>query len=319
MLRDGELQQTRNGAAWVAPAPVMTVYERPWERVLFCPKRDANPFFHLFESVWMLGGRNDVKSVDRYVKQMKAYSDDGKTFHAAYGHRWRVHFGKDQVRAVAKALAVNPRCRRQVIAMWDARADDSSNGGLDLPCNTHTYAWIDVQDRLSLTVCCRSNDMIWGAYGANAVHFSFLQQALAEATGRRMGKLYQLSNNFHAYEAVFNKLGDISDNVDPYFVEKSTIEPGATPEHSVNLLSAESSNADGLCGLQQLFEDIGKLLDEGMIQGLRSPFLRTTVVPMIKAHDAYKAKNGHALEIVEQVACPDWRRAGREWLQRRAK
>lgn len=52
---------------------------------------------------------------------------------------------------------------------------------------------------LDLTVCCRSNDAIWGAHGANAVHFSILQEYLAARIGVGVGKLYQLSNNYHGY------------------------------------------------------------------------------------------------------------------------
>ena len=38
------------------PGPVSTIYDNPTERVLFDATRDANPFFHLIESLWILGG-----------------------------------------------------------------------------------------------------------------------------------------------------------------------------------------------------------------------------------------------------------------------
>ena len=46
--------ESRNGKVLLAPEPVTTVYERPKERVLFWPQRDANPFFHFYEGLWML-------------------------------------------------------------------------------------------------------------------------------------------------------------------------------------------------------------------------------------------------------------------------
>jgi hypothetical protein len=49
-------QGSRAGDVLVAPHPVMSVTSIPTERVLFDPARDANPFFHLFESLWMLAG-----------------------------------------------------------------------------------------------------------------------------------------------------------------------------------------------------------------------------------------------------------------------
>src|SRR6185312_8148215 len=114
-----------------------------------------------------------------------------------------------------------------VIQMWDANAD-LGRDSKDLPCNTHVYLGVsygetDRPNRLNMTVCCRSNDVIWGAYGANAVHFSFLQEYLAGRLGLDVGNLYQVSNNYHAYREMFNKtrVGDLSLwgpkwNTDPY-------------------------------------------------------------------------------------------------------
>ena len=51
----------------------------PCERVLLYPERNANPFFHLYESLWMLAGRNDVAGPARYAKNMNNYSDNGVT------------------------------------------------------------------------------------------------------------------------------------------------------------------------------------------------------------------------------------------------
>ena len=76
---------------------------------------------------------------------------------------------------------------------WDLGADKR-----DLPCNTHIYFGIQ-NGALDMTVCCRSNDMLWGAYGANAVHFSVLQELISHALHVPMGVYRQFSNNFHLY------------------------------------------------------------------------------------------------------------------------
>jgi hypothetical protein len=54
----GKEQNSRMGKVLVVDHPVCTTYERPYERVLFNSERDANPFFHFMESLWMLAGRN---------------------------------------------------------------------------------------------------------------------------------------------------------------------------------------------------------------------------------------------------------------------
>ena len=67
--------------------------------------------------------------------------------------------------------------------MWDAKQDLSHrNESKDLPCNTHVYFSIR-EGFLDMTVCNRSNDLIWGCCGANAVHMSFLQEYVATMWG----------------------------------------------------------------------------------------------------------------------------------------
>ena len=179
----GKQQETRNGTALVCSHPVTTMYMQPEERVLFWPERDANPFFHFYEGLWMLGGRNDVASLTRFVKRMSEFSDNGTTFHGAYGHRWRKHFGLDQLQMIISHFRNDPLCRRQVLQMWDPRCD-LVLPGKDIPCNLEAHFLVR-DSQLDMLVSNRSNDIIWGTYGANAVHFSMLQEFVAAAVGNQ--------------------------------------------------------------------------------------------------------------------------------------
>lgn len=73
------IQESRNGTTYEALEPVTTVYRNPCERVCLVEERDANPFFHFIESMWMLAGRKDLISLTYYVSSMKDFSDDGET------------------------------------------------------------------------------------------------------------------------------------------------------------------------------------------------------------------------------------------------
>ncbi len=238
----GLREETRVGEVLVAQTPVMTVYDSPLERVLFWKQRDANPVFHLMEGLWMLAGRNDVEWIVRFNSNMKQFSDDGVKFHGAYGHRWREYFmcelGVDQLEYVIRLLTNNPKTRRAVIQMWDAPVDlhvDEKTAPLDIPCNTHIYLQVRTDlyvNVLDMTVCCRSNDMIWGAYGANAVHFSILQEYLAAKLGLFVGKFYQFSNNYHAYVDVLEKVSTLAGEIrDPHrMIDRNPyFESGAWP------------------------------------------------------------------------------------------
>lgn len=320
----GEVQQTRNGPAWVVPEPVLTVYERPWERVLLDPQRDANPFFHLLEAVWMLAGRQDVKSLARYNTGMRPFSDDGETFHGAYGHRWRHHFGAtylphtvidgmDQIRRAVKLLRANPLDRRVVISMWDP-VTDLGQDGLDFPCNTQIYlrarpiSGEPGHHELDLTVTCRSNDAIWGAYGSNAVHFSVLQEFLSAACGFRMGRMYQLSNNLHAYDEALSRVGQ------PDW-DASTQYEGAVPLRFRPLFTtrAKQSVKDGLQELEDVWDrkaqpQVGFLTANGF----------GTLEAMQLTWDAFKKRDRKlARDLADTIPCMDWRVACREWLERR--
>lgn len=300
--RTGEWRQSRNGGVLVCPEPVTTVYSRPLERVIFWPKRDANPFFHLIEAMWMLAGRNDVDILAGYVSRMREFSDDGRTLHGAYGHRWRVHFGFDQLAVIARRLRDDPLDRRCVLGMWDTRVDLDRHGK-DLPCNTQIYFRRDGDDGdLDMTVTCRSNDAVWGAYGANAVHFSFLQEAMANWIGCGVGRYWQISNNFHVYESVLSQipLGTLNVTPDPY--EDGLVEP-----------MPMDIKMDGLT-----VQEIDRTLERPSPLTMGSKFLSGCVAPMIMAHRAYKNhRHDLALEILEQCEAPDWRMAAEEWIRRR--
>lgn len=124
---------SRNGPVLMIDEPVTVTYTHPKERVLFNAARDANPFFHLYEALWMMAGRNDVASVAYYASNMVNYSDDGKTLNGAYGYRWRhasysepEHYGKfqlDQLDMLVDHLKADPGSRRAVLQMWNVEDD----------------------------------------------------------------------------------------------------------------------------------------------------------------------------------------------------
>jgi thymidylate synthase len=195
----GEWQSSRAGEVLVAPWPVGTVNRKPMNRVSFSLLRDANPFFHLMEALWMLAGRNDATWLDQFVGDFsKRFAEEDGHMHGAYGFRWRSHFElegggdwPDQLEKAISLLTANPGDRQVVITMWDPVADLGTIAK-DRPCNTHVYLRVrqdtqvvnrtteqDKKDRsiritvsshvLDLTVCCRSNDAVWGCLSGDTL------------------------------------------------------------------------------------------------------------------------------------------------------
>ncbi|WVW77429.1 thymidylate synthase [Stenotrophomonas phage vB_SmaS_Bhz59] len=318
LLLEGVERDSRNGPVLMFDEPVTTVYEKPAERVLFWAERDANPFFHLVESVWMLAGRNDVETVAHFVARMRSFSDDGKTFHGAYGFRWREHFGFDQLPRIIDALKKDGTDRRQVLSMWDARAD-LGRQGKDLPCNLQAIFQITARGDLDMTVTNRSNDIIWGAYGANAVHFSYLHEFVARAVGVPQGCYRQVSANFHAYRNVLEQVHGLADFADnPMVPDKFRGQHDPYHRGEVEPFPLMSIPHD------KWLEELDMFLECGPVMGITDPFFRRVLAPVVAAHAAFKTGKGDErftvpLEVLKDCAASDWRRACEEWINRRWK
>lgn len=307
------------GKALSFPEPVTTVYHRPWERVLFWPSRDANPFFHLLESVWMLAGRNDVAFPAAIVSNMASFSDDGETFHGAYGYRWRYHFHLDQVAFVIRLLKKEPTTRRAVIGIWDASDDLDYQHGKDLPCNLSVAFRIRPQTgKLDMTVYNRSNDIVWGAYGANAVHFSMLQEFVAASVGVPMGTYTQVSNDLHAYRSTLGQVADIAQEAGDSFLPRS-LRGGRNP-YTTGLETYPLMSTDPATWTDDARIFLDNLADMSVMY--TEPFFIHVARPMYRAWAEWKNGNGvgrfdNAIRELAYCGAADWARAGKEWLERR--
>ncbi len=307
--------ESRNGRVYQARTPVTTVYERSKERVLFWAERDANPFFHFMEGLWMLDGRNDLEFVKHFAKSMENYSDDGKSLWGAYGWRWRSYFGYDQLRVIIERLKKDGEDRRSVLQMWDAE-NDLGRDGKDVPCNTSIYFKEDTTGCLQMTVSNRSNDIIWGAYGANAVHMSMLHEYMASNIGIPVGRYYQISDNFHAYEELFDKLLDklIGRDALDFYTQRTAMKNnpyliGEVAPYSMINVSPDLWDIDLVNFLDRVpFEDIE----------FNDRFFTEVAVPMQDAFWLHKlGKTEEAIIEIQECAATDWRKACFEWLDRR--
>lgn len=336
-------KESRNGPVLQYQMPVLILYRNPRFRVLLNSARDANPFFHLYESVWMLAGKNEVDKLAYYVPRMKTFSDDGVHLHGAYGFRWRHRFGYDQLDWIVEHLKHDPDSRRCVLQMWDAGGDVvpsdlfmADNGGKDTPCNTQAYFSIrscagcggsgymsdiaykecanpnqvctvckgshSLKQFLYMTVCNRSNDLVWGCLGANAVHFSYLQEYLAARIGVGIGYYYQFTNNLHVYADNFEPEAWLSDiETYPYKPNTQFISMIQDPERFEKELIwvADAPVTSPYLGCQE-------------------PWFKNLIIPAMLAYTHYKEGDlFQALDSAGDILQDDWRTACVRWLTRR--
>jgi len=324
----GTTRPSRNGDVRVMLEPVTTMYERPRERVLFWPQRDANPFFHLYEALWMLGGKNDVSSVAYFAKNMANYSDDGKTFHGAYGYRWRRQFQFDQLATIAAALKDDSTDRRQVLQMWDSTTDlRNQRGKKDVPCNLVAHFQVNPLGSLDMTVFNRSNDIVWGCYGANAVHFSVLQEVMATWIGVPVGKYWQVSDNWHAYLDTMKPLMELTElcpmeqaaKFAPSRIVSPYGAPRMSPDDVAPGLEMEASPFRIVnTPIDVWMDDLMVFLHHGHTMGYKDVFFNKVASPMVQAFGHYKDGDlSLAMQVAQSVMATDWRLAATQWIQRR--
>jgi thymidylate synthase len=367
------VQNSRYGEVIQIEEPMTITYTHPKERVLFNSARDCNPFFHLYEALWMLAGRNDVAPLVYYASRMKEFSDDGKTFNGAYGYRWkgqnnhyfleeddgkaytgRGGFGQfDQLRYLIAHLKEKPESRRAVLQMWSIENDlfniDISK---DVCCNLSACFLVrqglctlckgtgrgpekqgsfksvessyacpkclgkphDQPQFLDMTVFNRSNDMIWGMLGANAVHFSILQEYMADKLELEVGVYNQISNNLHVYTNNWRP--------EEWLKEYKCPEEGYGYGFKPSPLCAQLESFDKELPefVEANSEDHKWLATRGSDPEwlFSNRFLSGTAASMMQAFHCHKMRKYDIAKMwLEQIEAQDWKLAATQWIEKR--
>ena len=176
----------------------------------------------------------------------------------------------------------------------------------DAPCNTHIYFDL-IGGALNMTVCCRSNDMLWGAYGANAVHFSILQELIAHALNVEMGVYRQFSNNFHLYTDL---------PVVQHFLENPpTSLVGEDPyDGDIHWLPLVGPGESWTHVLEDARTCVYTLSPE--FRGYRTAFFNSVVEPLYVLYHA-RLMGSKSARATGQLANIDWGYAFNKWCDRR--
>lgn len=340
---------TRNGPVLTIDEPVTITYRNPRHRVLFNRARDANPFFHMIEALWMLNGDNDIAPLLYYNKQVASFSDDGRTWHGAYGHRWRKSYQYDQLEAVIDVLTRQPDNRRTVLQMWfvsDLERIRTMPHCRDVPCNTQVMFKVrrtNPQSRkgaaikhqqdetnftfLDITVTNRSNDLIWGALGSNYVQFSMLQEYVATAIEAQVGYYHQISNNLHVYlppDGVHTQSNHFNPDVwlnNPYdwydtYQKNDRSHDGGSSHFPQRIYIDPNQRKEFDLDNRLLFSI--PATSHYQITGFRTPFFINTITPMVQAWQFHKRKDYlHAQLSARQILSADWREVCLNWLTAR--
>ncbi len=162
------------------------------------------------EQIWFIMGSNKPDDfVNKFTPIWKDFMEPDGTIPAAYGYRWRKHFGRDQLGALVKLLEKEPGSRHGVVMTWDA-ADDGLGIGTpkkNVPC-PFVFTVNVFGNKLHMHNVVRSNDMMLGC-PHDVAGFALLQNILAAKLGLQTGTLTHTISNAHIYDIHYDQAWEL--------------------------------------------------------------------------------------------------------------
>src|SRR5262245_17470357 len=195
---------------------------------------------------------------------------------------------------IAENMNSNPNDRRSVLQMWSADLD-LGRVSKDLPCNTTATFQVSHDGKLDMCVFNRSNDIVWGAYGANAVHFAMLLEYMALWAGYPVGQYRQISVNYHCYSDQYDKHYSLIQKMDAAGYLHN-------PYHEGQVRTICMTRANGVNSVDR---DIRHILHQADLGNMRTmpipamdPWMEVMWI-MMMAHEAYRDKKDDGSHYAE--------------------
>ena len=209
-----EVNERTGSRISVLEHPTSFCLDMAGRRLPMCGVRRLYPATAAAEVAWFLQGTKRVGFIRGYAPIWdKFVEDDGDTVEAAYGHRWRNHFGRDQVDLAVRTLADNPTDRRVWISAWDPAADGlGATGQRNVPCPVG-FSLSIVEGRLNSALFIRSSDVFVGlpydVMGHALVMDAVATSIVARWTGAlQLGFMHVTLAHPHLYEAHYGQARD---------------------------------------------------------------------------------------------------------------
>ncbi|MBA3823261.1 MAG: hypothetical protein H0X24_05045 [Ktedonobacterales bacterium] len=153
------------------------------------------------EQVWFLTGeRMPDHFLNQFTRIWADFTNVAGVVSAAYGYRWRRHFGRDQISDLVTLLERDPSSRQGVVIAWDPATDGLASGvqRKNVPC-PYTFTVNIIGGRLNLHSVVRSNDVLLGL-PHDVAGFALLLGILAARLGVQPGKYTHSVSHAHIYD-----------------------------------------------------------------------------------------------------------------------
>ena len=151
------------------------------------------------EPLWFLtGSRRPDEFLNHFTKMWDDFENIDGSVTAAYGYRWRHHYGRDQIELLIRMLEDDKTSRHGVVITWDPASDGL--GGIskkNVPC-PYTFVVNIIDNKLNMHNVIRSQDLIPGC-PFDATTFSLLQRLFAARLGVEVGTYSHWLAHAHVY------------------------------------------------------------------------------------------------------------------------
>lgn len=164
------------------------------------------------EVAWYLQGTQDASFIRKYaplwdkfveplVKREDLFNGDEMMdgVKAAYGYRWRRHFGRDQIRLAIEALRKDSSDRRCFVSAWDPSEDGLGElGQRNVPCPA-AFTFSVLNGELHSSLMLRSSDVFVGL-PYDVMGHALLMDAVAAELRIKPGVMHVTLAHAHLYE-----------------------------------------------------------------------------------------------------------------------
>jgi thymidylate synthase len=156
--------------------------ENPRNRHTWLIGRKNNIYATIAEALWVLAGQENIEPyLSFFVPRAQQFSDNGKTWHDAYGPRIYDSHQLEHVLDIFQLEGV--LTRRAVITLWNPNKDTVQalsrqlilNSRKAVPCNNVIYFYAR-NNELCCHVIQRSSDIVWGLSNVNLFEFTLLHE-----------------------------------------------------------------------------------------------------------------------------------------------
>lgn len=179
----------------------------PRKRWITNPNRRASFGFAVANTIWTLGGGNDVEAIAFYSNRAREFSNEGGILLGSVGHRIIYGGGGNQIEAVIDRLRVDGTSRRAVLQIFCA--EDSVSPVKDTPCSL-SIQFLLRDGRLKAITFMRSQSAVM-VLPYDIFMFTMLQEVVATAVGAELGDYIHVCGSFHVYEDEMDALYAIVD------------------------------------------------------------------------------------------------------------